>query len=70
MGEQDELGVAERYLTRAATLPSGSSTANNSEWRTRGIMAGYGPAEDWVALMKFHSERWARSDRAADALVR
>eukprot|EP00903_Cladosiphon_okamuranus_P013005 g12134.t2 len=58
-----ELGVAEKYLTRAASLASGNGTAAQSaEWRKR-------TAEDWIALSEFYSECWPQSARAADALA-
>lgn len=65
--------MAERYLTRAASLSSGGgggSTAKVGEWRATGTGLGRGPAQDWLALSEFYSERWTKSARAADALVR
>lgn len=59
--EQGELDVAERYLTRAAALSSGT---------TRGLEGSGQRASDWVALMKFMSEKRPPSTRAADAMVR
>ena len=62
--------MAERYLTRAASLSSGGGTAKVGEWRATGTGLGRGPAQDWLALSEFYSERWTKWARAADALVR
>lgn len=52
--------MAERYFTRAAVLSSGTTKGpENSSER----------ASDWIALMKFMSEK-RPSTRAADAAVR
>lgn len=69
--EQGELGVAERYLVRAASLSSASATAvKAAERRTTGIGLGCEPAKDWLALTEFYSKSWTNSARETDALVR
>lgn len=76
-----ELGVAERYLMRAASVSSGGGGAatKGGEGRGRrdgvgvgvGVRDGDGPAQDWLALSEFYSEiRPPSSARASDALVR
>ena len=65
--------MAERYLTRAASLSSGSGAARKggeAGWGCARVGCLDGPAEDWLALTKFYSEWWPPSARAADALVR
>ena len=54
--------MAERYLTRAKALSSGMTT--------KGLENSGERASDWVALMKFLSEKRPPSTRAADAMVR
>lgn len=72
---QGELGVAERYLTRATSVSSGSGTAAKGKGEGRGrrdgVGDGDGPADDWLALLEFYLEMCPPSSaRASDALVR
>lgn len=65
--------MAERYLTRAASLSSGAGAIGKGGEATGGVRAraaGCGPAEDWLALMEFYSGWWPPSARAAEASVR
>jgi len=72
--EQGELGVAERYLIRAASLSSGAGAAagngGDEAGGGRARAVGCTPTEDWLALTEFYSGCWPPSARAADSLVR
>lgn len=59
---QGELDVAERYLTRATALSSGTTT--------KAPESGGERASHWIALMKFMAEKRPPSTRAADSAVR
>lgn len=71
---QGELGVAERYLTRATSVSSGSGIAakgGEGKGRREGVGDGDGRAEDWLALLEFYSEMCPPSSaRVSNALVR
>ncbi len=65
--------MAERYLTRAASLSNGAGAAGKGGEAAGGGQTrafGCGPAEDWLALMELYSGWWPPSARAAEASVR